>query len=184
MNQIIQTILDRKSIRKYTSEQIKDEELNLILECALKAPTGHNDQPWHFTVIQSKEVIDELSRKTKELMSKSGVDWIEKMGNNEKFHLFHNAPTIIIASAKMDSYSPYADISAAIENMMISAWSMGIGSCWVGLTSYLFEIKEEVRKLNIPEDYTPMYTVTLGYPDPTKEFRTPERNKEVINYIK
>lgn len=184
MNKVIETILDRKSIRKYSAEQIKDEELNIILDCGMKAPTGHNEQPWHFTVIQNKEVMEEFSLKCKELMSKSGIDWIEKMGNNEKYHLFHHAPTIIVVSARMDTYSPLTDSSAAIENMMVSAWSLGIGSCWVGLTSFIFEVDEIVKKLHIPEGYKPLYTVTLGYPDPTREFKSPERNKNVVNFIR
>lgn len=184
MNQTIETILNRNSIRKYTTEQIKDDELNLLIECASKAPSGHNCQPWHFTVIQNKKFIDNMSTKCKELMAKSGIDWVERMGTNERLHLFHKAPTIIVVSSNMDTYSPYADCSAAIENMMLAAWSMGIGSCWIGLTSFLFEIEEEVKKLNLPEGYKPLYTVTLGYPDPSREHKSPERNKDIVNYIK
>ena len=56
MNQTIDTIKNRRSVRNYRSEQIKDEELEIILETAIYAPTGHNDQPWHFTIVQNQDI--------------------------------------------------------------------------------------------------------------------------------
>ena len=98
MNEVLETIKNRRSIRKYSSEQIKNEELDMILESAIYAPTGHNDQPWHFTVIQNKELIDEMSVESKKLMAESPVDWMAKMGRAENLHLFYNAPTVIVVS--------------------------------------------------------------------------------------
>ncbi|TDT60960.1 nitroreductase family protein [Fonticella tunisiensis] len=191
MNQIIETIKSRRSIRRYLPEQIKDEELNLILEAAIYAPSGHNDQPWHFTVIQNKELIDYISQRTKELMVNASTDWIAKMGSSEKYHLLHNAPTVIIVSGVSNPnpelpYSPIADCSAAIQNMLLAAHSIGIASCWIGLTSFLFEREEEVKRLNlnIPEGYTPLFAVTLGYSSLSKNPTALERKSSVINYIK
>ncbi|CAM0496379.1 nitroreductase family protein [Thermoanaerobacter kivui] len=184
MNEVISAIKTRRSIRKFKPEQIKDEELNLILEAAIYAPSGHNEQPWHFTVIQNKELIDHFSRVTKEAMAKSDIDWISSMGRSEKLHLFYNAPTLVVVSGRKDAYSPLADCCAAIQNMLLAAHSIGLGSCWLGLTSFLFEMEEEVAKLNLPEGYKPYFTVALGYPDLKKELKTPERKKDVVNYIR
>lgn len=199
MNKVLETIKSRRSIRKYHSEQIKDEELDMILESARYAPSGHNDQPWYFTVIQNKELIDEMSVESKKLMAESTVDWMVNMGRAEHLHLFYNAPTVIVVSGKKGTVSPFADCCAAIQNMLIAAESLDIGSCWIGLVKFFFENPENVAKFNLPEDYEPYYAVCLGYKaveisnfdaskseisNGSKNNIAPERNKNVVNYIK
>ncbi|OFI01555.1 FMN reductase [Clostridium acetireducens DSM 10703] len=184
MNNVIETIKNRRSIRRFTEEQIQDTHLNAILEAGIFAPTGHNDQPWHFTVIQSKDMLNYISTKTKEFMAKSEEEWISAMGKSERLHLFYNAPTVIIVSGRENSYSPLIDCSAATENMAIAAESLNIGSVWVGLVNHFFEHKEEVSKLNIPEGYVPYYALCIGYKNMSKPVKTPERKRDVINYIK
>ena len=182
MNKVIENIKNRRSVRKYLPEQIKDEELKIILESAIYAPTGGNDQPWHFTVIQKKELIDEMNDECKKVMAELPVDWISKMGKAENLHIFYNAPTVVVVSGKDDATSPLPDCCAAIQNMLLAAESMDIGSCWIGLSRFFFDSPENVGKLKIPEGYKPYYSVSLGYK--TSEVNlAPERNKDVINYI-
>lgn len=183
MNLVIENIKKRRSIRKYLPEQIKETELNEIIEAGVYAPSAHNDQSWHFTVIQNKELIDFISAKTKELMANSEVEWISKMGKNEKLHVFYNAPTVIVVSGRDDAYSPIIDCSAATENMILAAESLNIGSCWNGLIDFFFKCKDEVSKLNIPEGYTPFYAVTFGYKQVVPS-RALERKENVVSYIK
>lgn len=183
MNTVIENIKKRRSIRKYLPEQIKETELNEIIEAGMYAPSAHNDQSWHFTVIQNKELIDFISAKTKELMANSEVEWIAKMGKNEKLHVFYDAPTVIIVSGRDGAYSPLIDCSAATQNMILAAESLNIGSCWNGLVRFFFGQKEEISKLNIPEGYTPFYAVSFGYKQVTPG-RALERKKDVVSYIK
>jgi nitroreductase len=189
MNEVFKAIKGRRSIRRFTPEQIKDEELSLILEAGIYAPSGHNDQPWHFTVIQSKEVIDGINERSKARMRDANTDWIRKMGESEKYHVLHNAPTVIIVSGEeLDNaelaYCPMADCSAAIQNMLLAAHSIGIASCWVGLTSFIFEAKDELEELNIPQGYKPMFAVVLGYSAITKEINPLPRRENVVNFIR
>ena len=183
MNEVLETIKSRRSIRKYSEEQIKDEEIDMILESAVYAPTGHNDQPWHFTVIQNKELIDEMSVESKKLMAESSVEWMVNMGKAENLHLFYNAPTVIVVSGKKDAVSPLVDCCAAIQNMLIAAESLDIGSCWIGLVKFFFEDPENVAKFNLPENYEPYYAISFGYKGSFNN-KAPERNKNVVNYIK
>lgn len=183
MNTVIENIKKRRSIRKYLAEQIKEEELNTIIEAGSYAPSGHNDQPWHFTVIQNKEMLDYISNKTKELMVNSDIEWISKMGKNEKLHVFYNAPTVIVISGTDKAHCPLIDCSAATQNMLLAAESLNIGSCWIGLVEAFFENKDEVKKLNIPEGYTPYYAVTFGYKQVTPS-RALDRKKDIVSYIK
>ena len=78
MNEILKAIKNRRSVRSYLSTQLKQEDLDLIIEAGIYAPSGHNDQPWHFTVIQNTEIIQYISDKSKELMVKSETEWIKK----------------------------------------------------------------------------------------------------------
>ena len=163
MNEVLKTIARRRSIRQYKDEQIKDFELKAILEAGLQAPSGHDSQPWHFTVIQKRELIDEISAGSKMAMRKSGIDWIVKLGEAEKYNIFYNAPTIIILAAKKDALSPVADVSAALQNMLIAAESLGIGSCWMGFAKFYFSDAQSYKKIGIREGYEVFYALTLGY---------------------
>lgn len=184
MNEILKTIKNRRSIRSYLPAQIKQEELDLIIESGIYAPSGHNDQPWHFTVIQNKEIIQYINDKSKDLMAKSQIDWIKSMGLNQKINITYNAPTLIIVSGNKNALSPKVDCSAAIQNMLLAAESLNIGSVWIGLITFFLELEDEVRKLGVPEGYEPYYGVALGYKTITKEMIPPKRNLNVINYIR
>lgn len=182
MDNIIEVIKKRRSIRKFKENQIKEEELNLILEAAVHAPSGHNDQPWHFTVIQNKELIEKISDLSKAEMTKSNEEWIAKIGSSNR-SIVHNVPTLIIVSGKKDSYSPLVDCSAAVENMMLEATSLNIGTCWLGLVNYFFKI-EEAKVLNIKDGYEPYYAVGIGYISDECNIHSIKRNADVFTYIK
>lgn len=184
MNDVINVIKNRRSVRAYSSEQLKQEELDQIIEAGIYAPTAHNDQPWHFTVIQNKEKLDFINEKSKELMAKSDIDWINKLGSNPKFNVSYNAPTLIIVSGKKNAVSPKVDCSAAIENMLIAAESINIGSVWLGLVGFFFTLETEVKALGVPEDYEPYYGIAFGYKVSDKKLPAPKRNLDVVNYIK
>ena len=184
MNEVLKAIKNRRSIRSYQPQQIKDEELALIIEAGIYAPTAHNDQPWHFTVIQNNEKLQYINDKTKELLSKSETDWIRNFGLNPKLNVMYNAPTLIIVSGNKGALAPKVDCSAAIENMLIASESLNIGSVWLGLLTYFFKLEEEVKKLGIPDGYEPYYGVAFGYKAITKELLPPKRNVNVVNHIK
>ena len=182
MNSVIENIKKRRSIREYLPTPLKDSELKAILEAGAYAPSAHNDQSWHFTVIRNKELIDRISVKSKEVMAADKSDWVNAMGKNEKFHLLYNAPAVIIVSMRKDAMSPLVDCSAAIENMLLAAESLDIGSCWIGLARYYFTLKDEMPRLEIPAGYEPCYAVTLGY-KAQPPFPALPRKEGAVNYI-
>lgn len=156
MNETLQTIKNGRSIRSYLPEQIKDEELALIIGAGIYAPTANNDQPWHFTIIQNREKIKYISDKTKDLMSKSETPWMKNMGLNPKMHISYNAPTLIIVSGNKAALAPKIDCSAAIENMLIASESLNIGSVWLGVITFFFKLEEEVKNLVCHKDMNPI----------------------------
>lgn len=182
MNIVLETIKNRRSIRRYLPEPLKQEELDAILEAGLYAPSAHNDQPWHFTVIRDRALLDRISGLSKELMLKSDLDWMRAMGANESFHVFHKAPVVVVVSMRKNALSPLVDCSAAIENMLLAAESLDIGSCWIGLARFWFSLKDEVARLNLPAGYEPCYAVTFGYKGHRPAKALPRRT-DAVAYI-
>lgn len=196
MNIILDVIKKRRSIQKYLLEQIKDDELDSIIEAATYAPSGHNCQPWHFTIIQDKKTIDFINEKTKQKMLTSSQEWAVKLGSTKPFHIFYHAPTVIIVSGSKDvhsplplagteiSYTPLVDCAAAIQNILLAAESIGIGSCWIGFVNFFFNLPD-IAILKIPDNYQPYFAVTLGYKDNSVSgLSVPKRKTEMTNYIR
>lgn len=117
-------------------------------------------------------------------MVKSQIDWVKNMGLNPKINLTYNAPTLIIVSGNKNALSPKVDCSAAIQNMLLAAESLNIGSVWIGLITFFLKLEDEVRKLDVPEGYEPYYGVALGYKSLNKQIIDPKRNLNVVNYIR
>jgi len=183
MNEVLKTIKNRRSVRKYLDEQIKDEELEKILESAIYAPNVINPHSWHFTVIQNKDLINEINDGAKEVMKGMDVPWIANMARSEEFNIFHNAPTVIIVSAKKETLTPIEDCSAATQNMLLAAESMDIGSCWIGFAKFYFLNGENMKKFNIPEGNEVQSGVALGYKVKENPI-APPRNRNVFTYFK
>lgn len=185
MNDVIKVIKNRRSVRLYRKEQIKEEELQIILESGLWAPSGHNAQPWHITVVQNRELISHMSDIATQDMSQSPLEWVARMGRSGR-NLFYNAPTVLIVSGKKEDeamMNSVVDCSAAIQNIILAAESLDIGSCWIGLIRFFFAHEEEVQKLDIPEGYKPLYAVCLGY-KARLNGRAPKRKSGTVSYIR
>lgn len=183
MNQVVDSIKNRRSVRAYREEQIKEEELQTILDAGRWAPSAHNSQPWHFTVIQNQEFIRHMSAVSIQGMTQSSVGWVARMGQNGR-DIFYGAPTVVIVSGKKEEFlDPLIDCSAAAQNILLAAESLDIGSCWIGLVRFFFEYAEEVKKLQLPEGYQPFYAICLGY-KVRLNGRGPLRASGTVSYIR
>lgn len=186
MNQTIETILNRRSVRVYSEEQIKQEDLDLILQAGCYAPSGCNMQPWHFTVVQNKEILKTLNEETKKELLKSDNEYFQNCGKNEKYNIFYNSPTAIVISGEKKALVPETDCAAATENMLLAAESLDIGTCWIGFATFLFKserAEEFLKMLQIPEGYEPYYAISLGYKKISNP-KAPQRKENTITYIK
>lgn len=185
MSSTIETILNRRSVRAYSEEQIKQEELDTILKSALHAPSACNAQSWHLTVIRNNKLICDLNVEAKNELLKSDNDYFKELASNENYNIFYDAPAIIVISGEKNTIAPETDCAAATENMLIAAESLNIGSCWIGLVTALFKGEkrsEFMNKLAIPEGYEPYYAITLGYKKDSNQPPQPRR-ENTINYI-
>jgi len=168
-NAVIETIKMRRSIRKFKQEPVEREKILAILEAGNFAPSGHNMQPWHFTVVENSSLIREMNDETKVLLKKFPVPFVQIVGENPKFHIYYKAPQIIVVSSLQEGVTPIEDISAATQNMLLAAQSLGVGACWVGYVGVGFidvEFTKRWReKLMLPVNATPQFAIALGYPD-------------------
>ncbi len=184
MNETLKVLKTRRSIRSYKAQQINKEEIQQILEAGIYAPSGMNRQPWHFTVIQNKEIIDRLSGFIGEEMKASGDQHLIEFASQPGFNVFYHSPTVIIVSGKTE-LNPVVDCTIAAENLIIAAASLGIGSCWIGLANFIYapEKREKyLSGLNLPEDYTPIHAIAFGYTDGEAPEPKP-RAEGIVNFV-
>jgi nitroreductase len=115
-------------------------DVETIIDAGICAPTGHNCQPWHFTVITNKALLDRINKKTSEVMAGAEDDWVHRTGSNPDFprHIRRRLSSSLSPAGKTPTdYT--ADCSAAIEKYDLAAESIGIGSVWLGLcTVFLY----------------------------------------------
>ena len=186
VNDTLKIIKQRRSIRSFKDEQIKEKELQAVLEAGLYAPNA-GDQAWHFTVIQNKELLDRLNLAAKEAAKQMDFEHLRELGNNEKFNCLYSAPTLIIVSGNEHTPIPLeADCAAATQNLLLAAESLGLGGCWIFFVMLAFDSPQgsELRKvLKIPEGYKPYYTAVLGYKK-VVAVKAQDRKPNLITYIR
>lgn len=185
-NETLKNIKQRRSTRNFKDEQIKDEELQAVLESGLYAPYAW-EKGRHFTVIQNKELLDRLNIAAKEAAKQMGLEHLKELGSNERFNCLYNAPTLIIVSGDEKAPMPLeADCATATQNLLLAAESIGLGSCWIFFVTLAFASSQaaELRKeLKIPDGYKPYYAAVFGYKN-TDTVDIPERKSNLITYIK
>ena len=147
---IIEVIKRRRSIRQYVNHPLEDETIKMLLEAAISAPSGKNGQPWKFSVVNNSDDINHIAKLS------VCYRWMRKA-----------KCFIIVYLDKSCSYHYIKDIQscgAAIQNILLAAYSMKIGSCWVG---ELMEKGEEIKSLLgiNSKELEVMGIVTLGYSD-------------------
>jgi nitroreductase len=185
-NETIKIIKQRRSVRSFADEQIKEEELQAVLEAGLYAPNA-GVQAWHFTVIQNKELLDRLNFEAKEVAKQLDIEHLRELGNDDEFNCLYGAPALLIVSGNEQAPIPLeADCAAATQNILLAAESIGLGSCWIFFVMLAFNSPQgaKLRKeLKIPERYKPYYSAVLGYKKADVVY-IPNRKPNLITYIR
>ncbi len=179
-NDVIETIMSRRSIRKYLNKPVEHEKLAIVAKCGINAPSAMNQQAWAVRVVEDQNFIKE----TTEIFKKEKPEMAKRDSNFK--NMYRNAPNIIVvATPKADSWGA---LNAGLlgENMMIAAKALGLGTCCLGSAARFLQdteaCKAYVAKLNIPQDYEICYVLAIGYPDEAPEAKQRDENK--IEYIK
>lgn len=164
-NQVIETIMARRSVRMYKDIPVERCKLQKIVECGINAPSGMNKQPWQVRVVDSRDYIDGITS----VFRKANP----RMADDASFkNMFRNAPAVIFIASPADG-SGQLDCGLLGENMILAAQSMGLGTCCLGgpvaFMNGNADAKPYVERLNLPEGYTLLYAIAVGYPDEKPE---------------
>ena len=153
MNEVLQAIKERRSIRRFKAEQVKDEELNTVLEAGTWAPTGHGSQdPW-IVAVQNPEQRATLSKANAEIMGTTSDP-------------FYGAPTQVYVFASRDNDNNVKDGSLVLGTMMLAAHSIGLGSCWINRVDKMSErddVKALMKEWGLPDGLVGVGSLALGY---------------------
>ena len=147
-------------------QQIGDKELQAIIEAGQFAPSARNEQPWHFTVVQNKELQEKINQILKRYFLNCGDSVLAERAKVEKFSPFYHAPTLIVVSADVKAIAPEIAAAIALENMFLAAHSLGIGSVWIHSLRNLFDSEEGKalkEELQIPEGFVIYGSGAFGY---------------------
>lgn len=151
---LIDAILKRRSIRRYTKEKLSESDELSMLEAAMCAPSAGNERPWHFLVVRDRKKLEEIT------------------GIQPHFFMLKGAPMAIIVCADqaLEKYPGFwsQDCAAATENILIEAQHLGLGACWLGV----YPVEERMMPLasmfDLPSGVVPFSIVAVGHPAENK----------------
>ena len=171
----LEALVTRRSTRNYKPDPVEQEKLDKILEAGRQAPSGGNNQTSHFFVIRNREVLDKLIEMTEKAFS--GMEITENTYASMKHSIAaskkggyvfcYNAPVLIVVANRKNYGNNIADCACAIENMMVAANALDLGSCWINQLKWLneeTEIVEYLRGFGMKEDERVYGAVIIGYP--------------------
>lgn len=167
--EIQEVLLNRRSIRKYKDQKISKDDLNSILKAAMYAPSAMNLQAWQFILIDDKNVLIETIK---------SIHYAEMLKQSA-------AAILVCGDSAIEKNESWLlqNCSAAIQNILLSAHGLGIGSCWIAIHGMDDVYKNIKSQFKLPENIVPVSLISLGYPDET--VTTEERFKQdKIHYNK
>ncbi|MGD9886503.1 MAG: nitroreductase family protein [Bacilli bacterium] len=151
----------RRSVRSFTNQPIEQAKIEQLLRAGMQAPSAHNQQPWHFLVVQNPEVL------------------LKIRDTSPYAKMFNEATAAIIVlmdktNLKRSIMAPQ-DLSAATLNILLKATELGIGSCWCGVHPNPDRMNALVNVINPPKQYEVFSLIALGYPKNDDAFRFVDR---------
>ncbi|MGI6072987.1 MAG: nitroreductase family protein [Lachnospiraceae bacterium] len=191
--ELFEAIAGRRSIRKYKDTPIAEDDIRDIINAGCMAPSGTNIQPWYYVAISNPEALREL----REIAAKGAQGFLPKLAERFKEHPevikttmsfvsnMGNAPLVILAFLRINDAAGRRDtmiqsVAAGIQNMMLAAYSKGIGSCW--MTALVTGgVGPLVKERFAPDRGDLVATITFGYPD--QEVKAPKRKDDRYEII-
>lgn len=165
-NNILDVIKTRRSVRHYKPEQVTDEQLEAVLEAGTYAPTGHGSQDPVIVAVQDEALKARLAKMNAQIM---GVD----------SNPYYDAPTYLLVFASEGNANAFQDGSCVLENMMLAAHALGLGTCWINREYQMFrtdEGRQLMAELGVGDGRIGIGALSLGYP--SREPRPAKPRKE------
>ncbi|MGI6726187.1 MAG: nitroreductase family protein [Christensenellales bacterium] len=183
-NQVIEAIFERRSHRAYSDTQLTQEQLDTLLEAALASPSANNLQPWHFSVVQNRALLDSINSATREGAMALDENLRSPRFMDAGFDVFYQAPTVIFISSPPGE-GKALDCGIAVMSIAMAAQGLGLGSVILGLPRLAFAGDQKQnfeRALGFPEGYSFTIAIALGHPTDSKPAH--ERDHRKIHIIR
>jgi nitroreductase len=190
-NTILDLIRSRRSTRAFEDKPVPRQDLETLLEAAIWAPSGGNNQSWLFTAIQNRNTLLELNEIVRRGFQTyvpdddyPGKQQVKIHSQREDFNFYYHAPALIIASNKPNYENAMADCSLALENIFLTAESLGLGSCYINQLHWLREdpgLRDFLFTLGIPREHTICNSAAIGYT--AKPSPVPARKENTIRIV-
>ncbi|MCD8215739.1 MAG: nitroreductase [Clostridiales bacterium] len=171
----LEVLENRRSIRKFKAEQIKDSELEAVLKAGTYAPTGMGTQSPVIVAVQKPETVAKIDKMNAEILNMPAMP-----------HPYYGAPTILIVLAPKGGLTYMEDGSLAAGNLMNAAYAVGLGSCWIHRDKEMFESEEGkalLKEWGLPDNLAGVASIALGYPD-CPQPKAAKRKDGYVVYVK
>lgn len=184
MNEVMKTLLSRRSIRKYKADPIPGADLDLIVKAGLHAPSSKNAQAWHVVVVKNAETIRRITAEVKAALLRAKVEKYAAQAENPKYAVnFGAAPVFMIVSADPAvTPCPAEDCSCLLENMFLAAHSLGAGSCWVNQLGCVTDepgFRAMLTELGVPSAHKVYGAAAFGYAEDAPRAELPRKENTV-----
>lgn len=152
---MLDTILSRRSIRRYTDRPVEPEKIEQILRAGMAAPSARNGQPWQFVVVTDRDLLNAVPK----------IHPYAQMLTEAAFAI------VVCGETKEETVKGYwvQDCSAASENMLLAAHALGLGGVWLGVYPRTERVEPIKKMFALPQDITPLCILSFGYPAEHKE---------------
>lgn len=160
MNQKLNFIFSRRSVRKYENKEVPDKMILDLLEAGMAAPSAVAKDPWHFIVIKNRATLDQMA----EVLPSGQM-------LRQATAAFVICGDITQANLQHESYM-LQDLSAAAENILIAANTMGLGTCWLGVHPRPERLEGIINLFKLPDHIIPMCGIAIGWPKDSPPART------------
>ena len=164
-------LASRRSVRDYTAEPIDEATIRDLIGAAVLAPSATNAQPWSFTVVRDRALLDRLSAETKAyllagaLPDGPGVERRRERLADPDYQIFHHAPVLILIAGVASDRWVVEDCALAAENLMLAAAALGLGTCWIGYAQRYLETPAGRALVGLPEEVVAVAPVIVGHPN-------------------
>ena len=164
-----EAIMDRRSVREYTALAVDEPTIGHLIDAAVHAPSAVNQQPYTFTVVRDRNVLDRVSRDAKSHMlatmaASPHANYFRMRLSEPNFHIFYHAPVLIVIAAISQGPWIVEDCALAAENLMLAAYAAGLGTCWIGFSQGFLNTPEGKNALGLPAECVPVAPIIVGHP--------------------